>query len=197
MYQKLLTISFVCVCLWGRASRADAITIGFDPAVAETTGQTLSVDLVVLDLGNFISPSLGAFDLTLTFDPGVLSLATTSFGSFLGNPATGEAFVSATDVGPGSVNLVGLSFLTASELNALQPSAFPLATLNFNALAVGETPLLLTVNTLSNEVGESFSFVKTETGSAQVIPEPATLLLLGMGLFGVAVARRRQHEVVQ
>jgi hypothetical protein len=191
MNQKvLLTVSLVCGCLCGPASTAESITIGFEPLVQQTTGGPVKIDLVASDLGAFMHPSLGAFDLTIDFDPAIISLTDTTFGSFLGNPGAGEAFVQATIVGSHSVNLVGLSFLMPTELNARQPDAFALATLVFSPIALGESALLLEVNALSNELGESFSFVKTEDGKIQSIPEPPVLFVVGGGLIWMAARLR-------
>jgi hypothetical protein len=196
MTQKaLLTTACLFACLCGHASTAEPITIGFEPLVFETAGEPVNVDLVVSDLESFMHPSLGAFDLTVSFDPGVLSVVGTSFGPFLGNPDAGAAFLDATAVGPGALNLVGISFLSGVELHLLQPESFVLATLTFNPVALGTTPLQLTVNALSNEVGESFPFVKTEQGTGNVIPEPSALLLVWTGLATLAAARRwRQRK---
>lgn len=193
-HTTLLTVSFVLGCLGGLARMAESITIGFAPPIQQTSGAPVGVDLVASDLGSFMSPSLGGFDLTIDFDPAIVSLTDVSFGSFLGNPAAGEAFVQATPVGSQAMHLVGLSLLTPGALNARQPDTFVLATLVFSPLALGESPLLIAVNALSNELGESFSFVKTEQGQVQFVPESPALFLLGAGLLGIAAFLRLRRS---
>jgi hypothetical protein len=88
-------------------------------------------------------PSLGAFDLDVSFDPSVLLPLDVAFGPFLGDPSLLEAL---TDFNffPGLVDLAEVSLLLPEELDALQRASFPLATLVFDRIGVGEERLAFT-----------------------------------------------------
>ena len=87
------------------------------------------------------APSLGSWDLDLTFDASLMSLDSVSFGGFLGGPA--DSLQDALENGSGSWDLAEISLLSPDELDALQPASFVLATLDFSALAEGTSSVAL------------------------------------------------------
>ena len=186
------------LCLM-RSPLAYAALIEFQPdSVNATTGDSISFDLVISNLGNFSPDSLGAFDISVGFDASALSFTGYSLGDFLGSVALLEAIdASAGDVG-GAVNVAEVSLLSALDLDALQPGAFVLATLNFNVidLAGGAVTQL---SVLSGPVlGDAFGapIAVTGLGSASIasIPVPGTLVLLSASLLGWLTLKRR-HSV--
>jgi hypothetical protein len=81
---------------------------------------------------------------------------------------------------PGRVEFAEVSLLSPSELDALQPSSFLLANLSFIAISNGTSLFFFADNQI---VDDAF-------GNKLLIPEPATALLLGLGLIALRIIRR-------
>jgi hypothetical protein len=173
-------------------STSQAVTIGFDPITQDVTlGSPAVVDLFISGLGDGTAPSLSTFDLDVSFDPKILTFTNYVLGPYLGNLSGGEAWdLSWGETTPGLVNIAELSLLFDWELDALQPSSFTLASLTFDTLALGTSPLGLTVNALGDAYGDPLS-ANIQSGSVNVVPEPSTLLLVGSGLVGLGYLRKR------
>ena len=179
------------------ASPALAISISVLPAAQSAgVGDSVSVDLVISGLEDGGAPSVGAFDLDVTFDPLILAAGSVTFGAFLGDEALGEA-LTASSVSAGLIDLAAVSLLLPVELDALQPAAFTLATLSFTTLAADTSPLTLSQAFVDDAFGARLA-ADTVGGSvtvAQAVPqpvsEPATLLLVGVGVLAWRLRRRR------
>jgi hypothetical protein len=174
-------------------STSQAITIGFDPVSQDVTlGSPAVVDLFISGLGDGTAPSLSTFDVDITYDPTILAFTNYVLGTYLGNLSGGEAWdLSWGETASGLVNIAELSFLFDWELDALQPSSFTLASLTFDSLVLGTSPLGLSANALGDAFGDPLS-ADIQSGSINVVPEPATVLLVGSGLAGVGFLRRRR-----
>ena len=104
----------------------------------------------------------------------------------------GLGSIQATTVGTGTVNLFELSLDSATDLNDLQAGSFVLATLTYELLARGTSPLDITSAVLSDAFGEPLEAdVSGGTINAQSVPEPATIFLVGSGLLGIAGCTRK------
>jgi len=175
------------------AGPAHAVGLGFAPSSQTVAvGDAVSVDVVISGLGAGLAPSLGAFDLDVTFDPLLLAPTGVTFGLFLGDPALGDA-LAAFVLAPGVVDLAEVSFLAPADLDALQPAAFTLATLTFATLAAGTSPLAFAQAVLDDAFAVRLA-TDTAGGSitalaASPVPLPATLLLLAAGAAVLALRR--------
>jgi hypothetical protein len=184
-------------------SSVHAISLNFVPSAQNVSlGSSAQVAIKISGLGDSLAPSLGTYDLNVNFNPAVLSFNTVSFGDpILGDQldlfSLGSLII--TTPGAGYVNLFELSLDSAADLDSLQASDFILATLTFDTLGVGTSPLSFTVNALGDSNGDSLT---ADNGSGSVtvdaarsVPEPSTLLLLGSGLAGLVAFRRRQQQL--
>jgi PEP-CTERM motif len=160
------------------APAAHATSLVLSPSSASVlAGDAVNVDVL------FSGPTVGAFDLTVGFNPSVLALLGVTFGPFLGNVGLGEALTDFLLPTPGLVNFAELSLLFPSDLDALQPPAFRLATLNYRATTAGSS---------------AFAFVGDvrvdDPFGNKLIPEPSTLGLLGLGLLGALGGARHRSR---
>ncbi len=157
------------------ASAAIILTPSF---TTTTTGTPVSVDVRVTDLG---ASQLGGFDIDVAYNSALLTPTGVTFGPFLGDPLLFEAFTDFSFATPGVVDFSEVSLLSAAELDALQSGSFSIATLSFDA--IGSGPASFTVLATSTLADAS--------GNPLAIPEPASMLLFGLGFAGLITARRK------
>jgi hypothetical protein len=175
----------------GSTAALAAINIAVDPAnrvisLGSATDAAISID----GLGTGSAPSVGAFDITVGYNPSILSFVSASFG----DPSLGDqldlshlgTYVTVTP-GAGSVNLFELSFDSAADLNSFQASTFRLVTLKFMGSGVGVSPISLNLNSLADADGVGLA-TNLASGSISVtaVPEPseALMLLAGLAILG-------------
>ena len=195
MRKKLLLGMVVVIAVLFCAAGSQAITIGFSPVSQDVAlGDQAFVDLAISGLGDGAAPSLGVFDLDVSFDPLVLNLSSVSFGDQLDILGLGSWKEAITGVG--MVNLFELSFDSPDDLDSLQADSFVLASLTFDTLALGESPLTLSIKALGDSWGDPL-IADVQSGSVSVVPEPSTILLVGSGLVGLGCFRKKFYRKCQ
>lgn len=176
-------VALVAVLL--QIAPAGAVSLDFVPSQQTVdVGESFSVDLVISGLGSGGPPSVGSFDLDVSFDPAVLFPTGVLFGTFLGAPAFAEALIDAAFLG-GAVDLAEVSLLTSSELDALQPDSFSLATLFFDAISLGSSGLEFSQALVDDTFGQKLDLT-LGSGEVNVVPEPGTFVLAFLGLLLLA-----------
>ena len=184
----------------GLVPAADAFTLSVVPqSSAVGVGGTVSVDVVASDLAGGAAPSLGAYDLDLSFDPSLLSFSNISFGT--GLSVTGVEGIQGSDLGTGVINPFEVSFEDTVDLNALQADAFTLFTITFNAASAGTSLLSLSVNALSSAdtvtplTADVLNGASVTVTGAPAVPLPAAGWLLISGLASTGLFGRRRVAV--
>ena len=111
-----------------------------------------SVDLIVSNLA--ADEAVGSFDVDVTFNPGIIGFTGTHLaaGWAASWVATSSNSAPATAAG-GVIDIAALSLLDPSALGPLQGGSFVLATLAFDAVAFGVSPLTLTQSIFADQDG--------------------------------------------
>jgi hypothetical protein len=188
---------FAPFVLFASVASASPISISVLPGsqLPVTTGGAATVVLNIVGLGAGTAPSLGVYDLNLTFDPTLLSFANVNWGNGLDLFGTGD--VRNVNASAGLVNISELSLDSAADLNALQPANFLLASLQFTGLGTGTSNIALFINALGDANGASLS-ANIVYGPVSGVPEPSSgiLILAGWGaLWCWRYRRERTREL--
>ena len=157
-------------------------------AIVQVRGSGLSLNQVI-----------GAYDVTLQWNSGLVSLASSSFG-----PALGTNTIESSVAGGNSINMASVSLDASAILAPLQsPEPFLLFTLTFNTLAAGITPVeFLPQGTfiIADGDGTPISGASGANGSIEItggggssVPEPSTIVLMSAGLVALVVKSRRRQ----
>lgn len=185
------------VVLISALTSAQAAVLSLDPpGQSVLPGATVQIALTVSGLGTGTAPSLGVFDLDLSYDAAVLQFDSVSFGDpTLGDQLDLMGFGSVTAVDSavaGVVNHLELSLDSAGDLDFLQAEAFTLSVFTFTALAPGFSALEVVVHAFGDSLGDPLP-ASVSGGSVTVVPEPsAASLALALGAIAWAGVRRIQ-----
>jgi hypothetical protein len=151
---------------------------------------------MLLHQQNGIYPVIGAFDVTLTYSPTMVTTQSASFSGFLGDLTLGEAVGAADLSQPGLVNMFEFSLLSGVQLRQLQQNApktkttrlVPLGTINFLAVN-GSSAVDFLHWTVSDDQGNTLP-VTVRNGFVAATPEPSSVVLLSLAT-ALAVTRLR------
>jgi hypothetical protein len=174
-----ITLFALCDLVQPDRAHTNSILLEFSPeSQVVQMGQQVFSGISITRFGDGMLPSIGAFDLDVSFDSLLLSPTAVTFGPFLGEP--GIHALTSFRFFAGVVNIAEVSLLPPGDLDVLQPVSFGLATLQFTALASGTASF-----------GFSRALVLDGFGNhLPQIPQPSTVLLVAAGL-SVLVARAR------
>lgn len=164
-------------------------------------GGTVNASIQVSDLGLFSAPSLGTYDLDLSYDSTRFAFNSATFGDpLLGNQLDLFGFGSingAFDLFT-AVNLFEVSLDLPIDLDTFQADAFTLVTVSFDVLfEAGVGAFDLSVNALGDSLGGSIDDPTLIGAEVSVIPVPAAVWLFGSALLGlIGFGRRKRTDAV-
>ena len=169
-----------------------AIELSIEPTTQEVTdGSEVEVGILISGLGEFVPPSLGAYSIEVGYDSTLLSANHVIFGDpVLGNQLDlgFGSFVFSDVSNPGVVFLEEISFV-GPLLDDIQHGRFTLATLSFDAVAAGTSPIDLDFVALRDSVGLPLDAVplggEVIIKSSTPVPVPAAVWLFGSGLLAL------------
>jgi hypothetical protein len=202
---KIISMAAVAVlaCAAGQAlaQSEPVISISSDTV---SQGGVATVDLSISGLGS--GTQLGAYDLNVGFNSGIVSFASATFGDpTLGDQLNLEGFGTFTSATPGAgtVDLAELSFDSPGALLASQASSFTLVQLTFDALSTGVSGLDLSINAVADQNGNALAptlangSITVTSGGTTAVPEidaSSALAALALLAGSLVVLRERPHK---
>jgi hypothetical protein len=192
----IFRLLFACTAVGGTSAAQALPIVSVVPASSSVVaGQSVAVDVRVSGLDNEL---IGAYDLSLGWDPSLLSLTSAAFGDFLDGPADS---LSGTDAATGSLGIFEVSL--GALANQTGSGAFSLFSLSFMTLQSGAASIFFPgagVELLSNEIGEPYAEFSLVGALLSIeapptpVPEPSILALFVSGVFAVRATRRRAYR---
>ena len=184
-WKNRLCIALVLGVVSMGAAVADPIlSLSATPAPA-VTGSTVDLNVQIAGIAD-----LFAYQFTLSFDPTVQQASAGTEGAFLGAGGTTYFDMGTIDNTQGSISF---AYNTLLGPVAGVSGSGSLAHFNFNVIHNGTTALTFSdVMFLDSNMGELT--VQANNASLQAVPEPASYVLFGLGLAGLALMRRRETK---
>ena len=150
-------------------------------------GDTFVVDLVISD----VSPTdvIGSFDLDVLFPGSQFEPLDVQFGPFLGDPSDPLQTLVDVTLFFGRIDLAEVSLLLTSELEALQPDSFILASLFVRAERSGVGRFSIAPDALIDDGFGVKLPVTVSDATITVVPEPGIPALFSIAAM-ILLARR-------
>ena len=197
MKKTLLIESVFATLLLASGMTHAGIELGFGPMPVAGYGDNFSIGVAISGMEIGVAPSLGAYDLDISFDPNHLAFTGATFGDdVLGNQLdlthAGDNPSGADEINPGVINLFEVSFDSAEDLNNLQADGFFLAYLNFHVLQAANSQLDISINALGDADGNPLG-ATTNSTPISTIPLPSAFWLLSSALAGLIFNGKRKN----
>lgn len=176
-----------------------AATLSVSPSSQTVAmGANVFVDINVAGLGAAGAPSVGAYDLNVSYDSLLLTFVSATFGHELDIFLLGSNPSGVSTALPNTVNVFEVSLDSVANLNNLQSADFTLFRLTFTGAALGTSPIGISVNALADSAGDTLArSVVGGNVTVAAVPAPAAGWLLVTGVAGVVGQFRRRQSVLK
>jgi hypothetical protein len=173
---------------------SDAALINFNPErYSVAPGATLIAPIFISGLPSGLA--VGAYDLTVMFDPFLLTYDRFIFSNFFGDPET-QALTAAIPRAGGQLEATLISFLSPAQLDALQGSAFELGEIRLTATSSFRSSLSVS-GLVSDAFGNPIDLTFQEALVNGPVPESGTMPLCASAFAALAAfILRRRHRTI-
>jgi hypothetical protein len=196
MRNLVVAISTLAALGVGAVPAVNAVTLSLVPEQGTIQAGGTGLFDVVASGVSASTGVIGAYDVSVTFDPSLVSWTSTTFGSGLDVNGLGDLQGSGLVADhPQTLDTVENSFDSPADLEAKQPNSFVLFSFALQGIANGTSALTLSLGSLSDENGNALA-ASLQGSSVTVAPVPLPaagwLLLSGLGsFFGLTRSRRK------